>query len=161
MSKELQKAPPTTDFVELKELFGPPPVLSSEDPKAYEAMLARILQSLKPRDFIEQMLGKDLTDATWEMKRYARHKALGIERQYREQQEMREIEEAEEAEQLEELAEESEQAHEVDPAKESEQIEQLEPVEQAGAPPTQVERMLEVADVHDTLIEDVEEILAG
>src|SRR5262245_65154403 len=110
MSKALQKAPHTTDFVELKELFGPPPVLSSEDPKAYDAMLACILASLKPRDFIEQMLGKDLTDATWDMQRYSRHKALVIERQYREQQEMEEIEEAEEAEQLEESAEESAQA---------------------------------------------------
>ena len=102
MKKNLQKAPLTTDFVELKKLFGPPPVLSSEDPKAYYAMWARILESLKPRDFIEQMLSKDLADATWEMKRYSRHKALVIERQCRAQQER--AEEAEETEQLEESA---------------------------------------------------------
>src|SRR5262245_30185583 len=128
MSKALQKAPHTTDLVELKELFGPPPVLSSEDPKAYNAMLALFIESVKPRDFIEQMLCKDLADATWEMKRYSRNKALGIERQYREQQEMREIEEAEEAEQLEEPAEESEQAEQAGPAMEGEQIEQPEQV---------------------------------
>ena len=82
----------------LKELFGPPPVLSSEDPKAYDAIWARILESIKASDFIEQMLGKDLADATWEMKRYSRHKALVIERQYLEQQELYEAEEAEDAE---------------------------------------------------------------
>ena len=86
----MQKASLTTDFAKLKELFGPPPVLSSEDPKAYDAMLARIIKSLKASDFIEQMLSKDLTDVTWELKRYSRHKALVIERQYREQQEMEE-----------------------------------------------------------------------
>src|SRR5512143_2395901 len=70
MTQQLQKASLTTDFTKLKELFGPAPVLSSEDAKAYDAMLARILECLKASDFIEQMLGKDLTDATWEMKRY-------------------------------------------------------------------------------------------
>ena len=77
-------------------MFGPPPVLSSEDSKAYYAMWARILESIKASDFIEQMLAKDLADATWEMKRYSRHKALVIERKYLEQQELYEDEEAEE-----------------------------------------------------------------
>lgn len=102
MTKEIEKVSPATDFAELKELFGPAPVLSSEDAKAYDAMLARILKSIEPRDFIEQMLGKDLTDATWEMKRYSRHKVMVVERQILEWQEMEEVEEAEDAEQLEE-----------------------------------------------------------
>jgi hypothetical protein len=160
MAKDLQKTSFTTDFVELKELFGPPPVLSSEDPKAYDAMWARILESLKTSDFIEQMLSKDLTDATWEMKRYSRHKALVIESQYREQQEMEEAEEAEEteeAEQLEGSAQESEQATAV----EGEQIEQVEEVKQAGAPTTQFERMLELAAVVDSVVPDCDEIIAG
>ena len=130
MPKDLQKASLTADFVELRKLFGPPPVLSSEDPKAYDAMWARILQSLNASDFIEQMLSKDLADATWEMKRYSRHKALVIERQYREEQEMKaaeEAEETEEAEQLEKSAPESDQAEQADkPAVEGEQNEQVE-----------------------------------
>src|SRR5215831_10135050 len=126
MTKDLQNALFTTDFVELRGLFGPPPVLSSEDLRAYDAMFACILKSLKPSDFIEQMLGKDLTDATWEMKRYSRHKALVIERQHREQQELEEAEEAEEtAEQVEESA-----------AVDSAQSEQVEDVKPAGAPTT-------------------------
>ena len=160
MTQQLQKASLTTDFTKLKELFGPAPVLSSEDSKAYDAMLARILESLKASDFIEQMLGKDLTDATWELKRYSRHKALVVERQIHEQQEMEEAEEAEEAEQLEESAEESEQAKQADkPAVGGEQIEQAEEVKQAGAPTTQFERMLELAAVVDSL--DCDDIIAG
>jgi hypothetical protein len=116
--------------------------LSSEDAKAYDAMLARILESLKASDFIEQMLGKDLTDATWEMKRYSRHKALVVERQIDEEQEMEE--EAEEAEQPDEPAPESEPADKS--AVEDEQIEQAEDVKPAGAPTTQFERMLELED---------------
>ena len=160
MTKDLQKASLTTDFAELKKLFGPPPVLSSEDPKAYDAMWARILESLKASDFIEQMLGKDLTDATWEMKRYSRHKALVIERQYREQQEMEEeAEEAEEAEQLESLQERvSRLTRPTNPPSEGEQNEQVEEVKQAGAPTTQFERMLELAAVVDV---DTDEIIDG
>ena len=60
-----------TDFVELKKLFRPPPVLSSKDPKAYNAMWRAFSNPLKASDFIEQMLGKT-ANATWEMKRYSR-----------------------------------------------------------------------------------------
>ena len=41
MTTDLQKTSPAADFAELKELFGPPPILSTEDAKAYYAMLAR------------------------------------------------------------------------------------------------------------------------
>ena len=44
MTTDLQKKSPAADFAELKELFGPPPILSTEDAKAYYAMLARILE---------------------------------------------------------------------------------------------------------------------
>ena len=152
MTKDLQNASFTTDFAELRDLFGPPPVLESEDLKAYDAMLAHILKSLKPRDFIEQMLAKDLTDATWEMKRYSRHKALVIERQYREQQEMEEAEEAEETEESEQVEESA--------AVEGEQSEQVEEVKPAGAPTTQFERMLELEAVVDSAL-DCDDLIEG
>ena len=78
MTKHLRHVSP--DFAILKEIFGPSPVLSCENSEAYDAIWARILKSIKASDFIEQMLGKDLADATWEIKRYSRHKALVIER---------------------------------------------------------------------------------
>jgi len=76
------------------------------------------------------------------MKRYSRHKALVIERQYREQQELEEAEEAEET------AEQVEGSAAVDGA----QSEQVEDVNPAGAPTTQFDRMLELAAVVERLI---------
>ncbi len=68
---------------ELKELLGPPPVLSSEKAKAYDEILARLMQCLEPRDFIEQLLIKQWVDDNWESVRYRRHKTLAIERKFR------------------------------------------------------------------------------
>jgi hypothetical protein len=50
----------------LTEIFGPPPVLSTENIEAYNAMVAYCSNSVKPRDFIEQMLIRDLVHASWE-----------------------------------------------------------------------------------------------
>jgi hypothetical protein len=69
--------------VELKELLGRPPVLSSENAKAYDEIWARLMECLGPRDFMEQLLIKQLIDETWEAMRYARHKSLAIERKAR------------------------------------------------------------------------------
>jgi hypothetical protein len=133
--------------------------LGSEDPKAYDVMIAQILESLEPRDFIEEMFAKDLTDAIWEAKRYMRHKDLVIERQYLWRKEMKEAQKAKKAHRAEESAKKSEQASE--PAKETEKIEPVGQMEQAGAPPTQVERMIELAEVVDTVISDCDEIIAS
>ena len=86
MTKHLRHVSP--DFAILKKIFGQSPVLSCENSEAYDAIWARILESIKASDFIEQMLAKDLADATWEMNRYSRHKASAIERKYLEQQEL-------------------------------------------------------------------------
>ena len=64
MTKDVIKTnSPASNFAKLKKLFGPPPVLSSEDPKAYDTIMARFIECLKASDFIEQMFVKDLTDA--------------------------------------------------------------------------------------------------
>ena len=115
--------------------------------------------SLGASDFIEQMLAKDLTDVTWEMKRCSRHKAMAIERKYREQQEIEEAEQDQEPEQPEEPGEMSEQAGA--PVEEGQQIEQAEPAGQTGAPTTQFDRMLELAEVVDTVIADCDAIIVG
>ena len=64
--------------------------LEQRRPQSLRRHDGALLESLEASDFIEQMFGKDLTDATWEIKRYSRHKALVIERQHREQQDMEE-----------------------------------------------------------------------
>jgi hypothetical protein len=83
MSKELQTAANLLSSTEIKELLGPAPVLSSENEKSYKEILDRLMECLAPRDFMEQLLIKQLSDCTWEMARYVRHKTLSIERNYR------------------------------------------------------------------------------
>ena len=38
----------------LKQLFGPPPVLSSEDPGRFDQLLADLMACFTPADFLEQ-----------------------------------------------------------------------------------------------------------
>jgi hypothetical protein len=83
MTQELQNKANIINSAELKELLGPPPVLSSEDMKAYDEILARLMECFGPRDFMEQLLIKQWVDENWETMRYARHKTLGIERKAR------------------------------------------------------------------------------
>jgi hypothetical protein len=53
-------------------LFGPPPILPGEDPKAYDEMLNRIVSAIAPRDFVEQIWVHDLTNAAWDLFRWRR-----------------------------------------------------------------------------------------
>src|ERR1044071_3437460 len=71
-------------IAELKALFGPPPVLSSESEDHYYEILLRFMSCLKPRNHLERSLVKDIADATWEIKRYSRYKTLTVERKFRE-----------------------------------------------------------------------------
>jgi hypothetical protein len=81
MSQERTTAAQTA--AELKALFGPPPILSSENGKAYDEIMVRLIECFAPKDFMEQMLMKQLTDHTWDIKRYTYHKTLSIERKFR------------------------------------------------------------------------------
>jgi hypothetical protein len=145
MSNELQTTSTTANnLADLKELFGPPPVLSSEDSNAYDAVMVRFVESIKPKDFIEQMFIKDLTDLTWEIKRYSRHKALLIKRQC--DALFEDVEQDEDAEQ--------------DQQTEKEQTEQDEQTQQADSP-TQYERKLELEEAFDSAVPDVDEIVTS
>src|SRR5262245_15843733 len=64
------------DLSKLKKLLGPPPVLSSESLDDYNAVFSRLMEAMKPEDFVLAMLVADLADSTWEMRRYKRHKVL-------------------------------------------------------------------------------------
>jgi hypothetical protein len=39
-----------------KALFGPPPVLSTEEPKQFDALFKQVVVCLKPRDALELIL---------------------------------------------------------------------------------------------------------
>jgi hypothetical protein len=87
MTQALQSAQPLSSIAtpdELRELVGPPPVLGSEDDRAYDAIMGRLTQALAPRDFLEQLMLKELADCFWEVTRYMRQKMLTMERGFRE-----------------------------------------------------------------------------
>ena len=83
MTQELMKSANIINSAELQELLGPPPVLSSESMKAYDEIAVRLMHCFKPRDFMEQLLIRQLVDNNWELMRYTRHKAMSIERKAR------------------------------------------------------------------------------
>jgi hypothetical protein len=83
MSLELQTRLNASVLAELGDLLGPPPVLSTEDPKAYGEIKARLFQSIAPRDFVEQLLINEVAECTWLIKRYTRHMTLAIEGKFR------------------------------------------------------------------------------
>lgn len=82
MPKELQVKSTVMDLAEFRKLLGSAPVLSAESLEAYDAMIKGFMDSLVPRDFLEQTLITNLTEATWEIQRLQRHKSLSIERRY-------------------------------------------------------------------------------
>ena len=73
MTQALQPVPLSPSIAtpdELREFLGPAPVLGSEDDRAYDAIMGRLTQSLAPRDFVEQLLVKEVADCFWEVTRY-------------------------------------------------------------------------------------------
>jgi hypothetical protein len=74
MSQVTKSAPPKIP-PEIRALLGPPPLLMSEDPTAYETLLATFGTRMRPTDEIEWIHLKDCVDLTWEIQRYRRAKA--------------------------------------------------------------------------------------
>src|SRR5664280_498912 len=139
MSQDLKTETIATDLAELKKLFGPPAVLTTENVDSYYAIMARFVECFKPGDFMMQMFIKDLTDTTWDAMRCTRHKTLAIERQYRQRLEYqaRRVKEAAQRKQL------------AAPVKKDD--ENCSPV---------LERSIELLNVFDGTVDDVKEILA-
>jgi hypothetical protein len=168
MTKDLKNPSVEKDLAELKKLFAPP-VLSSENLKAYYTIMTRVLECLKPRDFVELIFVKDLTDATWEIMRYSNHKTLVIEREHERHLEIQAKRRQEAQKRKADIAEAmrakaAERAGETKQAEPGEQAgagetKQAEPGKQAGAPTSQFERWLELEAVIDDSVPDVDEIL--
>lgn len=70
-------------LMEFGVLFGPPPVLTTEETQHYEEVWRSLIESLKPRDFLELLLIKQVQTETWKILRYTRHQSVGIERRFR------------------------------------------------------------------------------
>jgi hypothetical protein len=60
--------------------MGPPPLLSTEDPKAFEELFLNIAQSRKNRDLLSLYLVWEIAVDTWINVRYVRHETIAINR---------------------------------------------------------------------------------
>lgn len=67
---------------EVREILGPPPILSTEDSTIYYATLAWFAKDLQPADLITWLLVKDLADHRIEIARYRRFKTTMLARIY-------------------------------------------------------------------------------
>ena len=72
---------------EIVEIFGAPPLLSTEDAGAYDDMLAKLANAVHPGDIIACLLIKDIADKRTEIARYRRQKAALVEKATQQQRE--------------------------------------------------------------------------
>ena len=63
--------------------MGPPPVMSTEDPKAFEELFLNIAQSIKNADHLSLYLAWEIAVDTWSSARYARHETIVVNRWWR------------------------------------------------------------------------------
>ncbi len=66
-------------------LFGPPPVLSTENQQAYDQIRAGYVAYYKPTNSLQMKLVREVVDTEWEMSRFSRHRTVVIERRFRTQ----------------------------------------------------------------------------
>ena len=52
---------------EIADIFGHPPVLSTENRQAYDALMTQLVLEWKPRDILGWMFVRDMTDTSWEI----------------------------------------------------------------------------------------------
>jgi len=57
---------------EIADVFGHPPVLSTENRQAYDELMTRLTLEWKPRNITEWMFVCDITDISWEIFRHRR-----------------------------------------------------------------------------------------
>lgn len=78
------ETPLTADQVgQLWELFGPPPVLSSENLDAYHHLAKECVLIYQPTNSLQLRMIREVVDADWESFRCGRHRTLAIERNFR------------------------------------------------------------------------------
>jgi hypothetical protein len=68
-----QPAPPTK--VQRPAIFGSPPLVDGEDHKHYLEFSARVVNAVKPQDFIEELLVQDVVDLSWDIRRMRHYKS--------------------------------------------------------------------------------------
>lgn len=85
MSHRTPKALTQDEVAELWALFGPPPVLSTENQKAYDTIRAEYVALYRPWNTLQVRAIREVVDQDWEIFRFTRHRTLGIDRRFRNQ----------------------------------------------------------------------------
>lgn len=129
----------TTQIDELGALFGPPPVLSSEEAAHYEQMFQGMNSCFMPMDFVELMFIRMALDEAWKIKRYRRNQTVGIERRFRQSLEYQERRKTEIKKRREAAAE------------------QL--AVKLGRPVSELQQMVALEEIIETSVSDVDAIL--
>jgi hypothetical protein len=75
MAKKPRAASTRSDDVGAPPLIFGAPLIAGEDPSGYEELCARVAAAVRPKDAIEEMLVRDITDNAWEVLRLRRLKA--------------------------------------------------------------------------------------
>jgi hypothetical protein len=127
------------DMAKLKELFGRPPVLSTECELAYYEIMERLFACLGPSDFLMQDFVREIADCIWERIRYTRHKSLAIERRFQARRET-------EAKRAKQLAERKE-------------VRARERAEQSQKPADELDRWSQLDDIVEGSPEDIDMLL--
>lgn len=60
----------------LNSVFGPAPVLESENSDAYDELLECVTGTIKPLDIVEDVWVRELVDLIWEVRRYQEYRSL-------------------------------------------------------------------------------------
>jgi hypothetical protein len=81
---ESRKAKPLSEeqIAALLTVFGPPPVLSSEDKEGYATLLKGHIAFYRPTHPMVVFLIKQLADTQWEVFRFIRNRTVSIERRF-------------------------------------------------------------------------------
>ena len=77
----VEKNPAASAVKHILDLFGPPPLLSTESPKHFKRILGGFITAVEPVGAIEQIWVYDIAVLVWEMMRLRSYKAMIIERQ--------------------------------------------------------------------------------
>jgi hypothetical protein len=83
MTNKSLKCMTEAELAGCKMLFGPPPVLSTEDQKQFEGILDKVIMCLTPQDMVELIYIRQFVQASWIIDRFTRHGTVSIERWYR------------------------------------------------------------------------------
>lgn len=85
MTKALSVTSVETIIVQMKQRFGHPPLLKNENPDDYDRVARGMVDCYQPTDFVEQMLVRDMIDATWWVLRYRRYMTMAVDQNVRQQ----------------------------------------------------------------------------